>query len=168
LQQFDTPPEIAAMVIEAADIQLGNLVLEPSAGLGALALGADAAGANVHCVEIDPKRVMFMNACDGMLTTWTEDFMNMTANAIYDKVVMNPPFTKGQDVCHVMHAYEFLKPGGRLVAIMSPSFTYRTTAPFTEFREWLEGKMEYLEDLPEGAFKSSGTNVRTVMVVINK
>ena len=32
---------------------------------------------------------------------------------------MNPPFENGRDIDHVTHALSLLKPGGRLVAIMS-------------------------------------------------
>ncbi len=34
---------------------------------------------------------------------------------------MNPPFSRQQDIRHVMHAAKFLKPGGRLVAVMGAS-----------------------------------------------
>ena len=33
-------------------------------------------------------------------------------NAIYDRILMNPPFEHGQDVDHVEHAFNLLKPGG--------------------------------------------------------
>ena len=43
----------------------------------------------------------------------------------YDRIVMNPPFEAGQDIDHVRHAFQFLKDGGRLVSIMSPSPFFR-------------------------------------------
>ena len=36
---------------------------------------------------------------------------------VYDTIVMNPPFEKFQDIDHVRHAFDLLKPGGRVVAI---------------------------------------------------
>ena len=64
------------------------------------------------------------------------DFLEHTGE--YDRIVMNPPFEKGQDIDHVRHAYELLKPGGKLVAIMSEGSFYRGDKKATEFREWLE------------------------------
>jgi hypothetical protein len=37
----------------------------------------------------------------------------------FDRVVMNPPFDHGADIKHVEHARKFLKPGGRLVAVVA-------------------------------------------------
>lgn len=169
LQQFDTPKEIAHSVTIQAGIQRGHTVLEPSAGLGAIALRAADLGATVQCIELDRERFNHLGALDDeRLGVRCADFLTVTPHPIYDRIVMNPPFTKGQDVKHVMHAFSFLKPGGRLVAIMSPAFQYRTTSPFWEFRDFLFNFGDGTEDLPEGAFKSSGTNVRTVMVTIVK
>ena len=36
----------------------------------------------------------------------------------FDRIVMNPPFSRDQDARHVNHAFSFLKPGGKLVAIV--------------------------------------------------
>ena len=36
----------------------------------------------------------------------------------YDRIIMNPPFSNRQDAEHVRHAYDLLKPNGRIVAIM--------------------------------------------------
>ena len=54
---------------------------------------------------------------------------------------MNPPFEKGQDIDHVKHAYDLLKPGGR------GCFYYVRGSPSSEgiikaaeFRDWLGRK----------------------------
>jgi hypothetical protein len=85
-----------------------------------------------------------------------------------DVVLMNPPFSKGQDVKHVTHALGFLKPGGRLVAIMGAGVTFRQDKRTNEFRELVQAMGGTIERLPEGSFKSSGTMVNTVIVVIDK
>ena len=39
----------------------------------------------------------------------------------FERVVMNPPFNKGQDLKHIAHAVtHWLRPGGQLVAVMLP------------------------------------------------
>lgn len=87
----------------------------------------------------------------------------------YDRIIMNPPFENFQDIDHVKHAFELLKPGGKLVAIMGASVK-NSRKKAVEFRQWIDEAGSYIEDLPEGSFKSSErqTGVATVMVVLDK
>ena len=71
---------------------------------------------------------------------------------------MNPPFTQGQDVAHILHARSLLRPGGRLVAICGNGPKQRAV---------LEPLAAVWIELPSGAFKKSGTNVATAIVVID-
>jgi hypothetical protein len=80
---------------------------------------------------------------------------------------VNPPFERQQDIDHVLHAFKFLKPSGRLVAIMSASVTFRENKKTLEFREFIR-QHGHLEHNPEGSFKESGTMVNTVTVVLYK
>jgi hypothetical protein len=90
----------------------------------------------------------------------------------YDRIVMNPPFSDGRDIAHVRHAFDLLKPGGRLVALMGESAFTNQNKRATEFREWLERMGGTEEKLPEGTFNdpslpvNTGANAR--MVVIDK
>lgn len=90
----------------------------------------------------------------------------------YDAVVMNPPFENGQDIEHVKHAYQFLKEGGNLVAIMSAGPFYRQDKQATAFREWLDEQNSTYEAMPEGSFAGADafrqTGVRTYLVTIRK
>jgi hypothetical protein len=52
-------------------------------------------------------------AVDHALTE-ADDFMEMPAAGEFDRVLMNPPFEKQQDIDHVRRAFDHLKPGGRL------------------------------------------------------
>lgn len=166
--QFDTPWNLAEHAVGIAGVGHGDRVLEPSAGIGRLASVARKAGADVRCVEIDPKRVEAL-AADGFDVDHG-DFLAVVPEEgdLVDKVVMNPPFAKGADVLHVRHAYDFLKPGGKLVAIMSPGFTYRQTRPFTDFLGFVRDLGGVVEKLPDGSFLESGTGVSTVMLSIEK
>lgn len=165
--QFDTPRDLALEVVSMAKIQHGMSVLEPSAGLGNLACPAAMVGGIVDCLEIDTGRILAL--IDGPFkSVECADFPQQTPTPSYHRVVMNPPFAKGADVLHVRHAYEFLMPGGRLVAIMSASVTFRQTKTFSEFREWLQKLGGTIAPIPEGSFKESGTGVSAVLVTINK
>lgn len=90
----------------------------------------------------------------------------------YDRIIMNPPFSKRQDAEHVRHAYELLKPGGRIVAIMGEGVFFGQDQKAQEFREWLESIGGTSEKLPDGSFMDPSLPVNTAvnarMVVIDK
>lgn len=174
---FPTPEAVARQVIDLARIEDGMYVLEPSAGQGALAIPAARAGGIVDCVEIqdDNARVLtdvriYRNMYPGKLTpVMVCDFLTGTEpRQAYDRVVMNPPFTRQDDVRHVLHAFGHVKPGGRLVAVMSNGVTFRDTPLTREFRALMDREGGEIHTLPEGAFKESGTGVRTVIAVLPK
>ncbi|MGA5767383.1 methyltransferase [Streptomyces pseudogriseolus] len=166
---FPTPAPIVQQLIEHADIQPGMRVLEPSAGRGAIALAAVRAGAVVDCVEIQPEHANAITAeREHSITVLCADFLTTDPQPVYDRVVMNPPFARQADITHVKHAYEALKPGGRLVAVMSAGVTFRQTSAAVAFRSRLAALGGQLHPLPEGAFKESGTGVNTVIAVLPK
>ena len=163
--QFDTPEALAEQVVDIADVQAGMSVLEPSAGIGRIAAAVRQVGAFVTCFEIDAKRAEKLDGIAHSLNVG--DFLASTPTETFDRVVMNPPFAKQDDIRHVLHAYRFLVPGGRLVAIMSNSVMFRDNKLTTDFRGFVESKSGTMKALPEGSFKSSGTGVNTCIVTIN-
>src|SRR6266404_5973780 len=56
LQQFSTPPTRAYLAARLLNPQPSDIVLEPSAGTGSLAIWPRAIGARVICNEISPRR----------------------------------------------------------------------------------------------------------------
>jgi predicted RNA methylase len=166
---FPTPPAIVQQLLDHARIEPGMRVLEPSAGRGAIALAAAHAGAAVDCVEIqDDHAEALRDAHHPDLTVLVADFLTTSPQPVYDRVVMNPPFARQADIRHVLHAHQALKPGGRLVAVMSNGVTFRNAPLTREFRALLTTEGGELHPLPEGAFKESGTGVNTVIAVIPK
>lgn len=172
--QFDTPPAVIDRVMEIADIKPGEWVLEPSAGLGNLAVAAIERGALVETCEIDPKRAAALVMRITKLTSPAAaestgrhaDFLTVEPGdqPAFDLVLMNPPFARQADIDHVLHAAKFLKPQGRLVAIMSPSWQFRENAKSIGFREFLAEREAEVEALPDNSFKASGTGVNAVVV----
>ena len=135
-QQFSTPLPLAYAALQAAMIRPGDVVLEPSAGTGMLAvmaqlaLGNGAAGA-LHLNEIATVRAGLLA---GLFPGSTVTRHN--AESIRDRlpelrptvVLMNPPFSASPgvdrirhhaDLHHIRSAFSMLPPGGRLVAISS-------------------------------------------------
>lgn len=90
----------------------------------------------------------------------------------YDRIIMNPPFSDGRDIQHVMHAYSLLRPGGRIVAIMGEGAFFQSNKRAEGFREWLEERGATNEKLPDGSFMDPSlpvnTGVAARMVVIDK
>lgn len=170
---FETPDPIIDLMLEAADLRPTHQVLEPSAGRGAIAKRIQAVGARrLVCIEKDPENVRHLRLALGTDRGIMEprDFMEMTPAGIgdFDRVVMNPPFSKQQDIAHIRHAFEFLKPGGRIVSIASPGLMYRQDRKAQAFREWLDAHDHDIHRLPDGSFKSSGTAVTTIMISIDR
>lgn len=163
-QWYPTPPDVVAEMLDLAWLQPGLEVLEPSAGLGAIAGPVVAAGCVVDCVELHEDRAGALRDT-GARTVWIADFLNVPPRAEYDRVIMNPPFKGGADARHVLHALQFVKPGGLLVSVMSAGITHRGTGAAAKVRE-LASKGGRVEPLPRDAFKESGAELATVLVVI--
>jgi len=170
-QAFYTPSDVARQLVEIADIQQDMLCLEPSVGHGAIYEAIREAEPNIRgvvAIDANPDVVPVLKSKG--LGAMTADFLDCDPEdfARFDRVVMNPPFTGDQDIKHVRHAYRFLREGGKLVAIMSPGFTFGESHIRREFREFVEEHGRVVEELPEGSFKESGTNVRAVVVELVK
>ena len=193
-QFFETPPELAARLVEMAAIEPGMKVLEPSAGKGAIA-GAvvEVMPDHVHqliCVEVNPSMAERLRE---RFTVMEADFLGVTfrPERLFERVVMNPPFAGQADIDHVRHAFDLLKPGGRLVSVMSSGVLFRENAKTVAFREWCgladqagpqlnengdrlswdssaSGVAGRVEKLPAGTFAASGTGVNAVVLVLDK
>jgi len=165
-QLFVTPKELAQRVIEAAEIQPGHRILEPSAGTGAL-LSAIPGDTCRVAVEIN-QALAGARRLHQLADVRCCDFLQCNGDlGKFDRVVMNPPFADQADIDHVTHALHFLKPGGKLVAIMSAGVSFRQDRKATQFRETIERLGGTIEDLPDDSFKQSGTSVRTVLVEVS-
>lgn len=161
-QAFFTPQGLAEETVAQAGGLAGKRVLEPSAGDGALADAARAAGAQVIAVESHGPSAQILR--DKGYEVLERDFLSLSPadTGLCDAVIANPPFTRGQDVAHVTHMWQFLRPGGILVSLMSPSWRTGRTQSQRAFREFAEHIGACVEELPSGAFKASGTNASTV------
>lgn len=166
---FPTPPQIVQRMLDEADIQPGHRVLEPSAGKGNIADAIRSQHPHAHLTVIEPwGRLREVLSLKQHVLHEDDDFL--THATTYDRIVMNPPFEKGQDVDHVRHAYELLRPGGRLVAIMSEGPFFRADRKSAAFRTWLQEHEGEAEQLPPGSFLSSenSTGVSTRIVTVSK
>ncbi len=166
---FPTPPALVDQLVREADIEPGMKVLEPSAGKGDIADALRTSGADVHTIEIGTPLRAILEA-KGHKLVGTDFLEHQAPDGGYDRIVMNPPFSDGQDAAHVQRAYEMLKPGGRLVAITGEGVHFRQDKAAQAFRGWLAEHGGSAVKLPEGSFKSAfrRTGVATRMVVVDK
>lgn len=167
LDQFDSPQDVIDIILDRAgieDMMDAPETLEPSAGVGMLATAAAERGAVVTCIELDPKRCDVLRENPTVHKVIQEDFLNVEPIREYSLIVMNPPFSRQQDIDHVMHAVKFLDHGGTIVAVMSAGVMFRENRKAVQFREAVIGWGGTFEKLPEKAFASSGTNVNTVLL----
>ena len=163
---FPSPPVVVERLMQLADVQHGMRVLEPSAGKGAIAYACSDAGATVDCIELMEANFVSLAGNKRLGSVWKMDFLEKAPEASYDRVVMNPPFAKQADIKHVLHALRFLKPGGLLASVMAASVTFRDNKLTQDFRDLISERGGNIDVLPEGAFKASGTMVRSVIVTI--
>lgn len=172
LQAFYTPPELAAKVVRLAKLRPGCTVLEPSAGEGALIKAALEAcpELDITAYDINPEAIPALSELG--TTAESCDFLAIQSDdksaSAYDRILMNPPFTKRQDVRHVLHALDFLGSGGRLVAIVSPSALDGSIKEQKSFQRVMKDSMARVLEVEAGAFRSSGTHVATRIVVVDE
>lgn len=169
-QFFPTPRPIAERMCELAELDDTCIVLEPECGKGDLADVIHEAGVK-ELVGLELNRDMEKHLSGKPYKTLIGmDFLDFAkdAGAIWSRIVMNPPFSRQQDIDHILTAYSILQPGGILVSVVSESPFFRTNKKSVEFREFLETHEAVIESVAEGAFKESGTMVRTRLVKIVK
>lgn len=175
---FATPYPVAMLMTRIAAVRAGDRVLEPSAGHGALIrFVPDTKDVKVDAVEFRTDNAEHLRKMNRANTTvHRDDFLawsERNGDLRYDVVLMNPPFEQlkgigSQDAAHVRRAYNMLRDGGRLVAIMGEGPFFRQNKNDAEFREWLDEVGATTIKLPEQTFKNSGTGVNTRLVVIDK
>lgn len=143
-QQFSTPPALAYVAADTANITEGDTVMEPSAGIGGIAVFAKNQGAKVHVNELDPRRLSLLQQLpfDGFYNEDAEQIHNILGDKVKPSVViMNPPFSSAATrnvkdgfigAKHIEAALNLLEDGGRLVAIAGRGMN--DTAPM--FSKW--------------------------------
>lgn len=180
-QQFSTPPSIAYLANYVANINSNDVMLEPSAGIGGIAVFAKRDGATVYVNELDPRRLDIVKELpfDGFYNENAEQIDNILGGEIQPSViVMNPPFSSSSErnikgtkigAKHIEQALQILAPGGRLVAIVGNGMAPDAPA----FRQWwkdISAKYNVKANIGINGknYTKYGTNFNIQMLVIDK
>lgn len=159
---FPTPAEVVEKLFAVADLRPDHIALEPSAGGGAIAIPLSKIVKRVDCIEfVPPAAAELRERFDSVIEA---SLLDVEPTPNYDRIIMNPPFSKRQDIHHVLHAAGFLKPGGRLVSVMAAGVVFREDKLSKGFRQFVSDHGGSITALPENSFKVSGTSVNTVIV----
>ncbi len=157
-------------MLELADIQPGDHILEPSAGKGDILDMIRLHHPENEITAFERNSTLFDVLEAKGHAVERGDFLEHQDK--YNQIIMNPPFEKGADITHIRHAYDLLDLNGKLIAIMSEGPFFRSDTQAKEFRNWLEEVEGESEQLPEDAFNNTEafrkTGVRTRIVTITK
>lgn len=168
-QFFGTPDSLCDEMVRYADIKPEDIVLEPSAGQGAIikAIHRDSPGKVVNYFELMDLNRMVLS--DMPHTRYLGDDFLKCKDQQFNKIIANPPFSKKQDIDHILNMWKVLKPGGRIVTIASKHWLLSTNKKEKAFNSWIYDQVEAdVNTVDAGTFAESGTKIETVLIIIDK
>jgi predicted RNA methylase len=181
-QQFSTPLGLGFLEAVAGAIVEGDVVLEPSAGTGLLAILAERDGVTLALNELADVRADLVGMLFPNVAVTRHDAAQIDDRldgAVRPSVVlMNPPFSvaahvdgkvRGAALRHISSAFARLADGGRLVAItgagLSPDAPQWREA-FITLQE--RGRVVFSAAIDGRVYASHGTTIETRLTVIDK
>jgi predicted RNA methylase len=182
LQQFSTPVSLAFVASVAAAITPADVVLEPSAGTGLLAIFAELAGASLTLNEFAESRAGILAQLFPAVSTTQFDAAHINdhldAGIVPSVVLMNPPFSAAVHVDrqmadaalrHVRSALARLPEGGRLVSITGANVAPGNPAWTDSFKRLQEqGRVVFSSAIDGAVYAKHGTSIDTRLTVIDR
>jgi len=182
LQQVSTPVPLGLAVVTAAAITPDDIVMEPSAGTGLLAILASTAGGSLFLNELADIRADLLASLFPAITVTRFNAAQIDDHldpaAVPSVVLMNPPFSAMANVSgrvadagfrHIASALNRLAPGGRLVAItganVGPDLPDWHDA-FVRLQE--RGSVVFSAVIAGAVYAKHGTTFPTRLTVIDK
>jgi len=181
-QQFSTPLPMGLAALAAAQITPRDLLLEPSAGTGLLAILAEIAGGSLALNELTDTRADLLRRLFPGRPVTTFDAAqiddHLDARLRPSVILMNPPFSAVANVDgrtteatarHLRSALARLASGGRLVAITGAGFAPHAPASAETFSRLTEtAHLVFTGAVSGAAFAKHGTSFETRLSVFDK
>ncbi len=182
LQQFSTPIVLGLAASAAAAITPDDIVLEPSAGTGLLAILAELSGASLVLNELAGTRAELLSLLFPGIAVTRFDAAHiddhLDAGVTPSVVLMNPPFSAIANVDrrmadaalrHIASALARLPEGGRLVAITGTSCSPDNPVWRDAFIRLQErGRVVFTAAIAGAVFARHGTTIETRLTVIDR
>jgi predicted RNA methylase len=182
LQQFSTPVGLGLVAAIAAGITSDDVVLEPSAGSGLLAIHAERAGAALVLNEYADTRADLLERLFGNTpvtrfdAAHIHDYLDVAIRP--SVVLMNPPFSavahvegnvKDAAMRHISSALSRLCDGGRLVVITGAGCSPDVPAWRDAFAALQErGRILFTAAIDGRVYAKHGTTTATRLTVIDR
>lgn len=163
---FPTPPHVVSKMLDRVSRSATHF-LEPSAGKGDIAdaIRERSRYDTVDCIERSPELVSVLVGKGHLVVGY--DWLDYSGVSYYDAIVMNPPFSNGDE--HLLRAWDFLH-SGEIVCLLNEETVINTyTASRQRLAEVIRqhGDIEYLGDcFGRGVERTTG--VRVAMVYLRK
>lgn len=168
-QFYPTPDWLAIQMVEAANIMPSDYVLEPSAGKAAILKYIADKTPKYTAVELNSNNTKWLRTHGYRVNQMSfETYYKNNNGKLFDKVVMNPPFSEKRDLIHTIMAYNLLKPGGILVGLVAENSLYYNRPITRNFINFFKSVGGVTREVPHGTFKESGTLVDIAMLIIPK
>ena len=182
MQQLSTPLPLAFVTAHAAAIASCDLVLEPSAGTGLLAIHAEMTRASIALNELAATRADLLRLLFPRSSVSRHDAAHiddhLDAAMKPSVVLMNPPFSVGAYVDghvtdaawrHLFSAFARLRAGGRLVAIAGTGLSPENPKWRPAFeRLQQQGTVIFTAGIDGRVYARHGTTAETRLTVIDK
>jgi predicted RNA methylase len=182
LQQFSTPVGLAFVASVAAATTPDDVVLEPSAGTGLLAIFAELAGTSLVLNELADGRAGILGHLFPAVSTTQFDAAqiddHLHVGIVPSVVLMNPPFSAAVHVDrkmadaalrHIASALARLAEGGRLVVITGANVAPDNPVWTESFRRLGEcGRVVFSAAIDGAVYAKHGTTIDTRLTVIDK
>ncbi len=182
MQQLSTPLPLAFVTAHAAGMSSSDLVLEPSAGTGLLAVHAEIVRASLALNELAATRADLLGLLFPHVVVCRHDAAHIDDHldpAVEPSVVLlNPPFSVGAYVDghvadaawrHLSSAFARLRAGGRLVAITGTGLSPESPKWRPAFeRLQQQGRVVFTAAIDGRVYARHGTTAETRLTIIDK
>jgi antirestriction protein ArdC/phage/plasmid primase-like uncharacterized protein/predicted RNA methylase len=183
-QQFSTPPALSFVANWVANISPSDVMMEPTAGTGDLAIWSKIAGADIVLNELSQRRLALLTRLFPQAMVFKENAEQLDnvlpTNIKPTVIVMNPPFSSsagrvhGQrdttiGAKHIEQALKRLENNGRLVSIVGSGMAADRPA-FSKWWKEIKGKYNVRANIGISGkeYAKYGTTFDSQILVIDK